>query len=149
MKLNLGCHDAYLDGFVNVDIAEGIADQVADLRLRWPWDDDSIEFIRAFDVIEHLPDKIHTMNELWRVLQPYGTVEIAVPTTDGPGAWQDPTHVSYWNRRSFLYYEAGNFYRDRFAASYGIKAKFRITAESTRVFLDGHQLMITLQAVKP
>ena len=27
-----------------------------------------------------------------------------IPSTDGRGAFQDPTHVSYWNENSFLYY---------------------------------------------
>lgn len=150
MQLNLGCCDAPLPGFVNVDIvpAPGV-DEVADLRQAWPWPDDSVEHARAWDIIEHLPDKIFTINELWRVLKPGGTVEIAVPTTEGPGAWQDPTHVSFWNRRSFLYYEAGNPYRERFARSYGIRAKFRIVQERTDHSLDGPRLTIWLEAVKP
>ena len=27
-----------------------------------------------------------------------------MPSTDGRGAWCDPTHVSFWNSRSFRYY---------------------------------------------
>lgn len=149
MKLNIGCCDALMEGFINVDIAPAPGVEVADLREPWPWADNSVEFIRAYDIIEHLPDKIFTMNELWRVLSPGGRVEIAVPTTDGTGAWQDPTHVSFWNRRSFLYYEAGNPYRERFAGFYGIKAKFRIAGERTDQTLDGPRLTITLEAVKP
>jgi hypothetical protein len=150
MKLNLGCCDAPLGGFVNVDLVPGAGvDQLADLRQAWPWTDGSVGFIRAWDIIEHLPDKIFTMNEMWRVLQPGGKAEIAVPTTDGSGAFQDPTHVSFWNRRSFLYYEAGNPYRERFANSYGVRAKFRIVQERTDPSMDGPRLTITLEAVKP
>jgi hypothetical protein len=100
-------------------------------------------------VLEHLPDKIFAMNELWRILRPGGIVEIFVPTTEGSGAFQDPTHVSFWNRRSFLYYEAGNSYRDRFAERYGIRAKFRVLAEQTESTIDGPRLRIVLRAVKP
>lgn len=149
MKLNLGCCDDLQDGYVNVDLVAGPDTVVADLREPWPWEDGSIEQIRAWDIVEHLPDKIHTMNELWRVLAPGATVEIAVPTTDGPGAFQDPTHVSFWNRRSFLYYEAGNIYRERFANSYGIRAKFRTVRERTDDSVDGPRLTIVLAAVKP
>ena len=39
-----------------------------------------------------------------RVLAPGGWAFIEVPSTDGRGAFQDPTHVSYWNENSFLYY---------------------------------------------
>lgn len=148
MKLNLGCCDALLPGFVNVDVKSREGVEVADLRNPWPWPDGSAEFVRAYDIIEHLPDKIHTMNELWRVLKPGGTAEIAVPTTDGPGAWQDPTHVSFWNRRSFMYYQSGSPYRDRFADSYGIHARFSIKSERTDHTIDGPRLTIVLEAVK-
>jgi len=149
MKLNLGCCDTLLPDFVNVDLVPGPGVEVADLRQPWPWADDSVEHVRAWDIIEHLPDKIFTMNELWRVLKPGGTAEIAIPTTDGPGAFQDPTHVSFWNRRSFLYYEVGNPYRERFAWRYGIEAKFRTIQEHTNRTLDGPRLTVMLQAVKP
>jgi hypothetical protein len=137
-----------LDGFVNVDIVAAPGVEVADLRQPWHWEESTVEHVRAHDIIEHLPDKIFTMNELWRVLKPGGTAEIAVPTTDGSGAFQDPTHVSYWNRRSFLYYEAGNPYRERFANAYGIRARFKIVGERTDRSQDGPRLTITLQAVK-
>jgi SAM-dependent methyltransferase len=149
MRLNLGCCDAVLPDYLNVDLVGGPGIVTADLRQPWPWVEDSVDHVRAWDIIEHLPDKIFTMNELWRVLRPGGTAEIAVPTTDGTGAFQDPTHVSFWNRRSFLYYEAGNPYRDRFASSYGIRAKFHIVSDQLDQSLDGPRLTIVLQAVKP
>ncbi len=149
MRLNLGCCDALLPDHVNVDRVPGPGVQVVDLREPWPWDDGSVDHARAWDIVEHLPDKIFTMNELWRVLKPGGTAEIVIPTTDGPGAFQDPTHVSFWNRRSFLYYEAGNPYRERFARHYGIQAKFRVLRERTERTVDGPKLTILLEAVKP
>ena len=88
------------------------------------------------------------MNELWRVLKPGAKADIAVPTTDGPGAWQDPTHVSFWNRRSFLYYESGSPYQQLGARQYGIKASFRTVRENQILAFDGPILSITLEAVK-
>jgi hypothetical protein len=44
------------------------------------------------------------MSEIHRVLADGGWVFIEVPSTDGRGAFQDPTHVTYWNENSFLYY---------------------------------------------
>jgi len=75
-----------------------------DLERRWPARADEVGILRAVDVVEHLADPIHTMNEAWRVLAPGGWFFIEVPSTDGPGAWQDPTHKSYWNHNSFHYY---------------------------------------------
>lgn len=148
LRLNLGCSDAHIAGFTNVDRAAP-ADQITDLRLTWPWEDSSVDYIRAWDIIEHLPDKIHTMNEIHRVLKPGGTVEIVVPTTDGRGADQDPTHCSYWNRNSFFYHEAGNPHLERFKDAYGMHGGFRVVSEKQETLADNVvKLAIVLQAVK-
>jgi SAM-dependent methyltransferase len=80
------------------------ADIVGDLNDDWALEDSSVGLLRAHDLIEHLRDPIHTMNEAFRVVAPGGIVDILVPSTDGRGAWCDPTHVSFWNIRSFRYY---------------------------------------------
>ena len=108
-KVNLGCNQKILPGWINVDCHpfEGV-DVVTDLEKKWPWENDSIHYIRAFDILEHLRDPIHTMNEAWRVLGHGGILEVWVPSTDGRGAFQDPTHVSFWNENSFYYYSQGH-----------------------------------------
>ena len=148
LRLNLGCADNIMAGWQNVDITPGLGVQVADLRAPWPWATGSVHEVLAADVIEHLPDKIHTMNELYRVLADGCYVEVVVPTTDGPGAFQDPTHVSFWHRNSFRYFTAGDPYRERFAASYGITAAFYPMAERVIETQDGPKLQIRLAAVK-
>jgi SAM-dependent methyltransferase len=60
--------------------------------------------INASHLLEHLRDPLHIMKEIHRVLVDGGWAFIEVPSTDGRGAWQDPTHVSYWNENSFWYY---------------------------------------------
>jgi len=80
------------------------ADIVGDLNKSWKLEDNSVGLLRAHDVIEHLKNPIHTMNEAWRVLTHGGVIDILVPSTDGAGAWCDPTHISFWNKRSFRYY---------------------------------------------
>jgi len=37
-------------------------------------------------------------------LAPQGWLLSQTPSTDGRGAFQDPTHVSFWNSNSFWYY---------------------------------------------
>jgi O-antigen biosynthesis protein len=44
------------------------------------------------------------MNELYRVLAPGGWLMTGTASTDGRGAFQDPTHQSFWNPNSFWYY---------------------------------------------
>lgn len=147
MKLNLGACDRKINGYLSVDMCAP-ADIITDLSDFWPWEDSSVDEILAFDIIEHLPDKIFTMNEAWRVLKNGALLKIEVPTTGGPGAFQDPTHVSFWNERSFLYYEKGNPYRERFAVNYGIHAAFRIKEKKTKLTCDGPKLTIILEAIK-
>jgi glycosyltransferase involved in cell wall biosynthesis/predicted SAM-dependent methyltransferase len=79
-------------------------DVIADLRERWPWEDGSVAAFRASDFLEHLPDKAHTMSEIWRCLRPGGWLLSCTPSTDGRGAFQDPTHQSYWNQNAFWYF---------------------------------------------
>lgn len=154
LHLNLGCSTQRIDGFIGVDRwvppwANHENFVQTDLRMTWPWDDSSVDHIRAHDIIEHLPDKIFTMRELHRVLKPGGTVEIVVPTTDGRGADQDPTHCSYWNRNSFFYYTAGNPHYERFKDAYGIRGGFVVLNEKTEKLIDEvTKLTITLAAYK-
>lgn len=125
LKLNLGACDRRLPGFVSVDICPP-ADEIVDLSKPWPWADSSVDEIAAYDIVEHLADKIHTMNEIWRTLKPGGRATIEVPTTRGVGAVCDPTHCSYWSAGSFEYFEKGSPARERFRGSYGVRADFKI-----------------------
>lgn len=104
----------------NLDGHEGVA---ADLNERWPFPDNSVGAFRAHDCIEHLRDPQHVMREAYRCLAPGGWFLTHTPSTDGRGAWQDPTHVSFWNENSFWYWtqkQYAHFIRNdsvRFVAS--------------------------------
>lgn len=89
-------------GYTTVDLKD--AQVCCDLEQRWPFEDSSVGVIRAADIFEHLRDPIHTMSEAYRVLAPGGWIFAQVPSTDGRGAWQDPTHKSFWNANSWAYY---------------------------------------------
>ena len=113
--------DADKKGLLKVDIGGGLypragymtidqegADITCDLNEGIPLPDNSVGVINASHVIEHLRDPIKTMREIHRVLVHGGWAFIEVPSTDGRGAWQDPTHVSFWNEHSFWYYTNKN-----------------------------------------
>lgn len=89
-------------GYESVDRMD--ADIVCDLNQDWPFKDGEIGIIRANHTLEHLKNPIHFMNEAYRVLAGGGWLFIEVPSTDGRGAWQDPTHISFFNINSFWYY---------------------------------------------
>lgn len=90
-------------GYVSVDLRD-TADIRADLNNGIPLPDNSVGVLNASHILEHLHDKTQIMSEIHRVLAHGGWAFIEVPSTDGRGAFQDPTHVSYWNENSFLYY---------------------------------------------
>lgn len=90
------------EGYISMDLYDG--DIIADLNNTFPLEDNSVGVLNASHVIEHLKDPVHTMKEIHRVLCDGGWVFIDAPSTDGRGAWQDPTHVSFWNQNSFWYY---------------------------------------------
>lgn len=92
------------EGYETVDII-GDVDHHMDLnRSTWTFPDNSYGLVRAFDTLEHLKDPINTMNNIHRILKPGGLMISATPSTDGRGAFSDPTHVSFWNQESFKYY---------------------------------------------
>jgi glycosyltransferase involved in cell wall biosynthesis len=109
-KIDIGGGLFPREGYESVDVKNGMI--IADLNKKWPFEDGEVGVINASHVIEHLVDKHHTMSEIHRVLADMAWVFIDVPSTDGRGAFQDPTHVSYWNQNSFWYYtreEQANF----------------------------------------
>lgn len=94
--------------YISVDLIG--ADITSDLNKRWPFDDSSVSVVRASDGLEHLVDQRFTMSEIFRVLRPGGYLVSDTPSTTGPkgesgmGAWQDPTHKTFWNRNTFWYW---------------------------------------------
>lgn len=89
-------------GYISVDLKK--ASVLADLEKPWPFADSSVGVVRASDALEHLTDPVHTMKEIHRILVPGGYLISRTPSTDGRGAFQDPTHKSWWNQNSFFYW---------------------------------------------
>ncbi|MDX6224880.1 MAG: hypothetical protein QOE64_1256 [Frankiales bacterium] len=103
--LDMGAAHNKPPGYLGVDIYEGPdVDIVADVTGGIPLPDSSVGVVRAVDFLEHVPDKIAMFNELYRVLAHGGILLSLTPSTDGRGAWQDPTHVAFYNENSFWYF---------------------------------------------
>ena len=105
LALDLGAAHNRPPGYLGVDQYPGKdVDIVATLPDRMPFDDNSVGVIRAVDFLEHIADKVALINELYRALAPGGLLLSRTPSTDGRGAYQDPTHVAFYNENSFWYY---------------------------------------------
>ncbi len=147
MKLNLGACDRGFPGYLSVDVVPP-ADVVTDLAKVWPWADSTVDAVKAYDIMEHVEDKIHFMNELHRVCKPGARTEIEVPSaTHGAGAFQDPTHKSYWTLNSFQYFQEGSNAHKRFSKSYGITARFKVVSLTEKQCRDVHEPVFKIVAV--
>jgi predicted SAM-dependent methyltransferase len=103
--LDMGAAHNKPDGYLGVDqYPHPNVELVCDVTKGIPVPDSSIGAIRAHDFIEHIPNGIALFNEFHRILAPGGILLTQTPSTDGRGAFQDPTHVSFYNQNSFWYY---------------------------------------------
>lgn len=97
LKLNLGCGQRSLAGYVNVD-KEGEPQVRHDLeQFPWPFETSSADEVLLSHVLEHLGREpevfIGVMKELYRVCAPRALVHIAVPHPRHDHYLGDPTHV--------------------------------------------------------
>lgn len=110
LVLNLGCGQTNTAGTFGIDCIDFLnVDLVWDLTQGIPFDDNTFDAIIARDFLEHIQQGMPTvriMEEIYRVLKVGGNVEFEVPSTEGNniGAFQDPTHVSFWNKMKFFYF---------------------------------------------
>ena len=113
LKLDFGCGPNPREGFEGVDIRsfDGKAKHVLnlvekntsgqfirktpyELFKKWPWADNSVEEAHSSHFIEHLDqmERVHFVNELYRVLIPGGKALIIAPHWSSCRAYGDMTH---------------------------------------------------------
>ena len=97
-----------------------------------PLEDSSVEFVTAYDFLEHLPrviykgDKlinpfINAMNDVWRILKPGGVFFASTPAYPHPHTFQDPTHVNIITDGTYKYFTKEHL---NFGRSYGFIGNF-------------------------
>ncbi|MFJ3206124.1 methyltransferase domain-containing protein [Streptomyces sp. NPDC086989] len=105
LALDLGAAHRKPPGYLGVDqYARDGVDIIATLPAPLDLPDNSVGLLRAVGFLEHVPAKVPLINELYRLLAPGGMLLTLTPSSDGRGAYQDPTHVAYYNENSFWYY---------------------------------------------
>ena len=119
-KLNMGCGTDIIAGYVNADNVElpGVS-VLSDFSDRFPFKDGSFSVVNAVNVIEHLPDTVRVMEEIWRVSKAGAKLHIKVPHYKSSNAFKDPTHKSFFTEDSFEYFDSGKI-------SWYSKAKFKV-----------------------
>lgn len=110
MKLNLGCGEKKIPGFVGVDkIKTSAADVVHDLNIfPYPFPDNCADEIVLDNVLEHLGEVIAVMEEVYRLAAPGAIIKIMVPYFKSNSAFTDPTHRHFFTETSFKYFSEEN-----------------------------------------
>jgi glycosyltransferase involved in cell wall biosynthesis len=134
--LDLGAAHHKRPGYLGVDRYPGVGvDIVADVTEGIDLPDSSVGVIRAVDFLPQIPDKISLFNELYRLLAHGGLLLSHTASTDGRGAYQDPTHVAYYNENSFWYFTNRDY--ARFVPQ--INCRFQVSRLHTYFADDWHR----------
>lgn len=106
-RLNLACGQVRIAGYFGIDIVQtAAADALMDLEI-FPWniESESAEEILCNHYIEHTPDLIKFMDEVYRILKPGGFIKIIAPYYTSVRCWQDPTHKRAISEETFKYFD--------------------------------------------
>jgi SAM-dependent methyltransferase len=103
--LNIGCGTLNRErDDINLDYSLRCFPSVCAKAEQLPFKDESFSVVKAYHVLEHIPDIVSTINECWRVLKNGGTLKIGVPLFPSVGSVADPTHVRYFIPETFEYF---------------------------------------------
>lgn len=106
LRINLGASQTYLPGFVNVDIAEP-ADVTCDLgRDPLPFESGSSDLVFSHHTLEHVPDYLFALSEIFRVLKHDGMLLLQLPyVTLTEFNLVNPYHVHNFSENSFAFFD--------------------------------------------
>ncbi len=116
-KLDFGCGNRKKNGMTGIDFNSTTdADVVHDLNVfPYPFEDNSFEEIHCSHILEHLPDLISVMRELYRISKPGAKIFVEAPYWSSHRAFKDPTHIRFFTDNTFDYFSeeySMNFYSD-------------------------------------
>jgi len=121
MKLNIGCGNKKINGFIGLDKfkCDG-ADYICDIENeKLPFPDNTFSYILLDNVVEHLSKINEVFGEIYRVADNKCKIKIVTPHFSSLSSWVDPTHKLHLSYFSF----------DHFAkpsSKYYIGASFKI-----------------------
>lgn len=99
-KLNIGCGNKKLEGYVNVDLY-GNPDVRHDLnKAPYPFKDNSVDFILCEHCLEHLKEPEMFFMEVHRILKIGGRAKIVVPHKDSGLAYSTFGHRGFYQENA-------------------------------------------------
>lgn len=127
LNLYFGCGKHKVKGFIGVDkIKTAGVDIVHDMNVYpYPFADSTVDEVLLINILEHFPDIIKVIEEIWRICKNGALIRVVVPYYNSPGACQDPTHKSFFTENTFDYFtEPGTTPLSEF--NYYSSARFKI-----------------------
>jgi SAM-dependent methyltransferase len=102
-KLNFGCGKVIKKGWINVDIQKyPDIDKSFDFeKFPYPFENDTFDYVLADNVFEHLNNLNLVLRELHRICKDGAKIRIIVPYYNCKGAYNDVTHVHFFNETTF------------------------------------------------
>lgn len=113
IRLNLGCANRPLPGYVNLDMQAlpgvDIVHRVDPFYPKLPFVDDTVREIEANNFVEHVADTVALVNEMWRVSVDGARWRILTPGYRDVNSWRDPNHLSHWEERCLDFFTETGF----------------------------------------
>lgn len=126
VRIDVGCGARKAPGTLGIDTARipGV-DLLGDLDGGLPLRTGSVDELHCYHVLEHVPDFLGAVGEMWRVLRHGGIAHVKCPHASSPYmTWKDPTHKRGLSIATFTYFDDSYF--DGAAFGYYSPARFRI-----------------------
>lgn len=138
--LDVGCGANKTEGAIGLDNnPRTAADVIHDLGVfPYPFSDNEFDLIVANHVVEHVPDVMAFITELYRITKPGGRIRLLTPHYTNPDWPNDPTHRNHINSYTF-----NTFQHDR--AVFDFYTEVRLCAVSTHVSLLNLWKMLGIQ----
>jgi ubiquinone/menaquinone biosynthesis C-methylase UbiE len=74
-------------------------------KFPWPFKDNMFEKVYASQILEHIPNTLKAMEEIYRICKPNALVIIRVPHFSSRSAWINPTHYRAFSVATFDYFD--------------------------------------------
>ena len=128
-KLNLGCGNKKIDGFINIDIdakyGPDLCFDASSIPMYSRFSNNSIELIRAHHFLEHTSNPEEIMKEWHRILKPGGVVILRMPHFSR--GFTNPTHKRGFDLSWPLHFDKNNKYSTYSGVDYkliGVKLRW-------------------------
>jgi ubiquinone/menaquinone biosynthesis C-methylase UbiE len=147
--LDVGCGKNKYEGAIGLDNNPRTgADVIHDLGVTpYPFADNEFDQVVSRHAVEHIPDVMAFMAELFRITKHGGKIELLTPHYTNPDWATDPTHRNHFNCYSF------NIFTDRQVFDFYSEVKLKIV--KTHVSLAnlwkslGFELIVNLDQTFP